>query len=798
MALTQRRLEAHASVRSGFILVLTLGVACGPAAGAELTAPAAGPPTGVSPTGFTANWSAVESATGYYLDVYRFDGVPPTRVCEGFDNYPEQTPPGWTVANSGGYYASSANCGVSVPSVKLEANDQAVTTAVYPAAATHVEFWYKGQGASDSTLRIDAYNGSGWNTLETFTVSNTATVKACPLNVADGYTQVKLVFTKVVGNVALDDVCVAYGNAPRIFALTNEATGNVTSHAVSNLIPGVYRYVVRATDGVQASADSGEVEVNTEASPVPPVIAPVPPQTARVGAPLTFALAVTTTEGDPVTATNVSVSAGVSGAWQLADGVFRYTPAAGDVGERIFTFTAQDKDGWSDAVAATVTVRPMQVAAALMTGAEGTYAQDFDALASNGTDNVWDNAADPLEAWYAYANAVAVTSCRTGTGTGTVGGLYSFGLEVSADRSLGSLASSANTYRYGVALTNGTGMAVTNLAVAFMAEQWRVGTGSTTNTLTFEFCVTNRVLPFNQGVWRRVNALCFDTPLPVTNESLSAGAAYAQERLSAAITRPVAPGGVVMLRWSDADDVGSDHAFGIDDLSVSWASGPLPDAIPVGRAGATETFDEMGPDAGSELPFLWRVETRDDAPRTSGPYAAAADRAMNRNASSNLMAAGSYHFSAGAEGDYAVGGLSAADEAKSVTVFAKFRNATGRPVRRWNVRYAAEKYRNGLVGCSVRLLFSTDGATWSVAGEPAAFPADADTAGYAREACPGANLTVDRRVAFGLPITQGGVFYLAWQVAVTEGDVTTDAQALGIDDVRVEPVVSGQSALTVR
>ena len=171
---------------------------------------------------------------------------------------------------------------------------------------------------------------------------------------------------------------------------------------------------------------------------------------------------------------------------------------------------------------------------------------------------------------------------------------------------------------------------------------------------------------------------------------------------------------------------------------------------------------------------------------------------MNRNASSNLTAAGSYHFSAGSEGDCAVGGLSAADEAKSVTVSAKFRNATGRPVRRWNVRFAAEKYRNGLVGCAVRLLCSADGVAWSEAGEPAAFPADADTAGYAVEACPGANLNVERRVAFGLPVTPGGVFYLAWQVSVTAGEVTADAQALGIDDVQVAPVVSGLSALTVR
>ena len=36
--------------------------------------------------------------------------------------------------------------------------------------------------------------------------------------------------------------------------------------------------------------------------------------------------------------------------------------------------------------------------------------------------------------------------------------------------------------------------------------------------------------------------------------------------MSAVITRPVAPGQVVLLRWSDPDDTGHDHAFGSDDL----------------------------------------------------------------------------------------------------------------------------------------------------------------------------------------------------------------------------------------
>jgi hypothetical protein len=514
----------------------------------------------------------------------------------------------------------------------------------------------------------------------------------------------------------------------------------------------------------------------------PPVIDPVGAQSVRIGQTLTFGLTITPTDDDPITATNVSASAGVTGVWSLENGVFTYAPALADVGEQSFTFTATDKDGVSSPVLVPVTVRRTQVPAVSFANTTGSYTQDFDTLEMSGTPE-WDNAAYPLEAWYAYT-ANEITSYRTGTGTGTAGGLYSWGTD--SDRSLGSLASSGNAYRYGVAFTNETGEALTNLTVSFTAEQWRVGANAATNTLVFEVCVTNRVLPLTAGVWRTVRALCFDTPL-VTNDAQSAGAAYASAARSAAFTRPVPAGAVVLLRWSDADDTGNDHGFGIDDLAVAWAAGEPPDAVAVGLQGASEGFDEMGSGATDELPWLWRVESRDDAVRTSGSYAGASDRTMRANAVANFTDAGSYNFAATAAGDQAVGGLGSDAAAKSVTLFGKFRNTAGRPVRRWNVAYDVEKYRNGLTGCAVRLLLSADGETWTAVGEPTVFAADADTNGYAVGARPGATVAVERTASLDAPLANGGVFYLAWQVSAAEGDSAADAQALGVDDVLIAP-----------
>jgi len=518
------------------------------------------------------------------------------------------------------------------------------------------------------------------------------------------------------------------------------------------------------------------------AATTPPGISQVPAQSVRIGKTLTVNLTITPTDGDDVTYTNATASAGVTGGWSLENGVFSYSPDDDDLGTRSFEFAAADKDG-TNTMTLSVNVLRRQTEAVVLDRAAGEYAQDFDALASTGTANEWDNAAYPLPAWYAYT-ATELSSYRTGIGTDTAGGLYSWGTDT--DRSLGSLASSGNTYRYGVAFTNATGQALTNLAVAFTAEQRRVGANAATNTLVCEMCVTNRVLPLTEGAWTRVQALCFDSPL-VTNAVQSAGACYVAAAKRASFTRPIPAGAVVILRWTDADDTGNDHGFGIDDLSVIWAAGEPADAIAVGREGVSESFDSMGGAAGAELPWLWRVESRDDAPRVSGAYAAASERAQWANAVVNFTYAGSYNFSSSTAGDQAVGGLGSASAAKSVTVFGKFRNVTGGALRRWKVAYNVEKYRNGPTGCAVRLLVSTDGETWTAAGEPTAFEADADTNGYPADARPGATVAVETRADLGAALAEGGVFYLAWQISATAGESTADAQALGVDDVTIMP-----------
>jgi len=752
----------------------------------QLTPPVAQDATLITSTNFTANWSAVTGATGYVLDVYRYEGVPPTTVSEGFTGYPDTTPEGWVikVMASDPTYKGSDTSGVAIPAIKFSSNKHSITTPEFPAAATSFSFWYRGNVTSSSSIRVSASNETGWTELDNVPMTNeTGVTLSYPLAASSAYTRFELYYNKPTDGkfAAVDDVTVQYGDGTRVYALTNEAVGAVTSYQVTGLtIPGLYWYVVRATNDTAVSADSNVIEVNTESTP-PQITVPFAPQTARVGKTFTCDVVIHETNGDPVTETNVT-AAGVSGAWSLNAGVFTYTPVAADKGVQTFTFTAQDKDGWSEPRDLMITVRPAIVPAVVMTGASGTYSQTFEALGSYG-GSTWDNAAEPLHAWYAYANTTPVTSFIYGTGSGTAGALYAFSFEGSNTYSLGSLAGGKRDYVYGMALTNASDNAVTECVIQSRSRQWRVGANSQTNTLLAEYCITNCVFPLHEeGVWHRLTALCFDSPL-VTNELFQKGGPVSADISVPAdgcvrLLRPIPPGGTLLLRWVDVDDTGNDHAFGIDHVNVAWTAGDMPAGILVPTNGITETFDEMGEHAADILPWSWRTKTSDSV-RTTGAYADAETTVTHDNAAPGFTAAGSYNFASDGRRDQAVGGLTDNTQAQSVSIMARFTNGTSLDVRKWDVTFDVEKYRQGTAASAVRLLYGTDGVTWSEVGAPVVFGTDTE---------PGATSSAERRVEFSTPVVPGGTFYLAWQIAVAEGDAVADAQALAIDDVSVTPV----------
>ena len=193
--------------------------------------------------------------------------------------------------------------------------------------------------------------------------------------------------------------------------------------------------------------------------------------------------------------------------------------------------------------------------------------EDFDTLAQTGTFLTWsDNTTIP--GWYSSSSVY-----NTGTGSSNTGSLMSFGRLPVSDRAIGSLASvGTNTVTYGTRLINNTGVAITSLDISYTGEQWRKGGGTDAQTLVFQYQVVdaNALSNINGGTWTTFNALSFTSPINTAGSaSLDGNSPANRTPKAASLTVNVNQNQEIWLRWVDIDDVGNDHGFGVDDLSVT-------------------------------------------------------------------------------------------------------------------------------------------------------------------------------------------------------------------------------------
>lgn len=210
--------------------------------------------------------------------------------------------------------------------------------------------------------------------------------------------------------------------------------------------------------------------------------------------------------------------------------------------------------------------------------------------------------------------------------------------------------------------------------------------------------------------------------------------------------------------------------------------------------GATyvQNFDAIGTTATAALPADFRLD-RPGTVRTLGNYATAtaATTAVGGTNLSSTAANGAYNFGATANAnDRAVGFLSSGTATQSGNLYARFTNTTGTTLSGLLISYSVEKYRGGTnaAGFGIQMYASADGAAWTSAGSDflTSFPADAGNTGFA--SAPGATVAVNRTLTTTVPA--GGTFYLAWNYSVSSGSTTTNAQALGVDDINVTGVAA--------
>lgn len=225
-------------------------------------------------------------------------------------------------------------------------------------------------------------------------------------------------------------------------------------------------------------------------------------------------------------------------------------------------------------------------AAVISISASGSYAQDFNTLATSGTANTWTNDST-IPAWFAdRVVAGGITAYRAEAGASNIGALYSFGTGTNAERALGSASSGTpGNIAYGVVLKNDAATPVTIDSVSYTGEQWRNGGNTTAQNLEFTYSVSTALVALDPGTqtggtanWTAVSALNFTTPTTgATAVALDGNAGANRTALSATPAITLQPGEFITLRWRDINDAGNDHGVAIDDFSVSFTVQPVPE-----------------------------------------------------------------------------------------------------------------------------------------------------------------------------------------------------------------------------
>ncbi len=209
-----------------------------------------------------------------------------------------------------------------------------------------------------------------------------------------------------------------------------------------------------------------------------------------------------------------------------------------------------------------------------------TYSQNFDGLGTGNSTVALGNlnlVNSTLNGWYfSESGTNANTTITSGTGSANTGDTYNFGsVAIPGDRTLGGLQSGSLNPTIGFYFTNNTGSTITELAISYKGEQWRLGTTGRTDQLDFQYSQDATSLT-SPGTWTDANLLDFTAPVTAgTIGFLDGNLAANQTTISHTIIGLNIPNGSnFFIRWNDFDASGSDDGLGIDDFGFTATLGP--------------------------------------------------------------------------------------------------------------------------------------------------------------------------------------------------------------------------------
>ena len=261
-----------------------------------------------------------------------------------------------------------------------------------------------------------------------------------------------------------------------------------------------------------------------------------------------------------------------------------------------------------------------------------TYTESFDGMGAAGTMfiNGWTSIR------YAGTGSIGDVLPLTVTdGSANAGAIYNVGSVGADDRAFGSLASGSTVPSFGAVLQNNTGSGITAIDITGVMEQWRSGSNNTVNEVyPFEYSLDASSLA--TGTWVAVTSfnLLEKTTASVAAEALDGNLAANQTVISATITGiSWTSGSALWIRWSDANDLGSDGILSIDNMVMTVSTGtvtadPEPTNYPtsfVASSAGTSITTSWTDATGTQLPaaYLIKISTSSNiTPPVDGSFEA--------------------------------------------------------------------------------------------------------------------------------------------------------------------------------
>lgn len=192
------------------------------------------------------------------------------------------------------------------------------------------------------------------------------------------------------------------------------------------------------------------------------------------------------------------------------------------------------------------------------------YSQNFNSLADTGFSSLLP------DDWYISESGTDADSLySTGTGSSRTGDTYSFGLEDSTERALGSIQSGSLASTYGAKFTNNSGEVITSIHISYTGEQWRAGSASRTEADTLKFQYSINATSLSDGDWINIKQLDFFSPNTGISGTLDGNLPENRTEINSTITGLSIPAGAEFwIRWQDIDVSSSDDGLAIDDFSI--------------------------------------------------------------------------------------------------------------------------------------------------------------------------------------------------------------------------------------